>query len=354
MITRNSWWRNGARFLAPLLLMTFLLAACGGGATPAKDQAKAPATDAKPAETKAPPKLKLAMIMPGPAEDADYNFVGYRALLDLKAEFGIEVKHQESVAPADAERVARGFINDGYNVIAFHGGQFLTVAQKLAPAFPDVNFIIETSGQLANMPPNLWNIGRKFYEGYYPIGTLAALTTKTGKIGVVVGIKLPDFIAVVNAIKDAAKEANPKVQVLHTFVGDQNDPVLARQGAEALINQGADFLVAVVNMGSYGVIEAAKGKDVKLATQATDKIAMAPTQITTSKLLDFSTNYKNVIGQILKGNRGGYEEMRAGNGILLSKITNVPEDTAKKVNEIMEKVSKRELKLTEKTDAVKE
>lgn len=94
---------------------------------------------------------------------------------------------------------------------------------------------------------------------------------KSGKIGIVSGIKLPDFIASINAIQDAVKAANPSAKVVHTFVGDQNDPVKARQAAEAMINDGADFLIIIVNLGASGVVEAAKGKNVLLTTYYTDK-----------------------------------------------------------------------------------
>lgn len=325
------------RLLALVAAFAMVLAGCGGGAKPA------PAPAAQPQA----PKLKIAMILPGVVEDADYNFVGYQALEELKKAYGAEVKHQEKVAPADAERVARGFINDGYNVVAFHGGQFVTTVKKLAPQSPDVTFIMESSGPMSDLPSNVWNIGRKFYEGFYSLGTLGGLATKSGKVGIIAGIKLPDFVASINAIQVAAKAANPKVQVIHTFVGDQNDPVKARQAAEAMINDGVDFIIMIVNLGASGVIEAAKGKPVLVTTYYTDKTSMGPKNMAGSLLVDFAVPYKNVVGKIAKGERTGYEEQRPGNGMSLSKLTNVSADVAKKVQSDFDKVVKKEIKIIE-------
>ena len=127
----------------------------------------------RPAEAQA--KQKLAMILPGPIQDADFNSLGYAALQEVAKAHGIEVSPSESVAVADAERVSREYIGSGYNIVAYHGGQFLTVMQKLAGQFPNVVFIQEASGRIPNAPANAWVIGRKYYQGFYALGALAAL-----------------------------------------------------------------------------------------------------------------------------------------------------------------------------------
>lgn len=327
-----------ASLAALLIVVMAVVAACGdeGGGAGADDE------------------LRLAMILPGPVEDADYNFVGYRALEDLKAEYGIDTRYQEQVAPADAERVARGFINDGFNVIAFHGGQFVTAAQKLAPEFPEVTFIMESAGELPDLPDNMWNIGRKFYEGFYPLGTLAAHATKTNKVGVLLGIRLPDFVASINSIQQAIRTENPDIEIIHTWVGDQNDPIKARQAAEAMIDDDVDFIILVVNLGAHGVIEAARDKDVLITTYYTDKHSMAPDNFAASLLLDFAVPYGHVIERIMEGERNGYVEQRPGNGMSLSELTHVSDDVAAKVKEIFDQVADRRLDIPEIDDEVQD
>lgn len=329
--------RNPTVFIHLLLLAALalsLVGACG------------PASQTK--------QQKMAMILPGTIQDSDFNFVGYQALQEIGKKFGIEVKYQEQVAPADAERVARGFITDGYNIIAFHGGQFLTTAQKLAPQFPDVSFIIETSGKVEGLPNNSWVLGRKFYQGFYALGTLGALSTKSGKIGVIAGVKLPDFVSSINAIKAAVKEAKPDVKVVYTFVGDQNDPVKARQAAESMVGDGVDFIIMIVNLGAYGVIEAVKDKPVLITTYYTDKTNLAPKNFATSLLTDFSTPYLKIVDNILKGNRGGYEEMRPGNGFSLGTMTNVPQQAAQKAQAVFDEIVKGSKQIPEISDEVKD
>ncbi|MFN3286200.1 MAG: BMP family ABC transporter substrate-binding protein, partial [bacterium] len=89
-----------------------------------------------------PARPRMAMILPGVIQDADFNAVGYQALKEVQSTTGVQTAHSEQVAVADAERVAREYLGAGYSIVAFHGGQYLTIVQKLAPLFPDATFIM--------------------------------------------------------------------------------------------------------------------------------------------------------------------------------------------------------------------
>ncbi len=281
---------------------------------------------------------KMAMILPGPVEDADFNALGYLALQDIQKGSGLSVSHSEKVAVADAERVAREYINSGYTIIAFHGGQYLAMTQKLAPQFPDANFIIVSQGR--GLPPNVWNITRRFHQGFYPLGVLAALSTKSNKVGYVSGIRLPEFVSSLNAVYTALKDFNPKAELRYSFVGDQNDPLKARQAAEALIGGGADVIVSQVNLGFSGVVEAARAaqRPVLVTSFYTDKYDAAPRILAASLLLDFNMAYRSVVTSILQGQRGGDYEMRPGQAMKLSPIRNVPPEVARRVEAVYREV----------------
>jgi basic membrane protein A len=285
-------------------------------------------------------KRKMAMILPGPIQDADFNAVGYLALQQVGKSHDLQVSHSESVAVADAERITREYIGAGYDIVAYHGGQFIPIMNKLAPQFARTTFIQEASGKLPNLPANCWNIGRKFYQGFYVLGALGALATKSQKVGMVAGVRLPDVVTSVNSVAQALRDHNPKAQFVYNFVGDFNDPVKARQTAEAQIAAGADFLVVFVNLGLSGVIEAVKAapKPVLVTTFYTEKWDLAPKNLTVSLIFDFNKPYNEIAGRILKGERTGYYEMRPGSGMELSDIRNVSPEVAGKVRAVFKEV----------------
>lgn len=300
-----------------------------------------------PGGTAGPPveaqtKHKLAMILPGPIQDADFNALGYAALQEVAKAHGLEASHSESVAVADAERVSREYISSGYDIVAYHGGQFLTIMRKLAGQFPNVAFVQEASGRIPDAPANAWVIGRKYYQGFYALGSLAALSTKSNRVGFVGGVRLPDVISSANAVHQALREHNPKAELIYNFIGDFNDPVKARQTAEAQIGAGADFLVTFVNLGLYGVAEAARAhtaRPVLLTTLYTDKWDSAPKNLTVGLRFDFAKPYREIVGNILKGNKGGYWEMRPGSGMELGEFRNVSPEVAGRVRAVFREVA---------------
>lgn len=327
--------------IAALALALVIAAGCGG-------TAGAPATAPRS-------NLKIAMILPGPIQDADYNAVGYQALQDIKRKTGATVAFSESVAVADAERVGREYIGNGSNVVIYHGGQFVTIVTKLAKEFPALNFVQESSGQSQGLPPNVWNIGRKFYQGFYVLGVLAAASTRSNKIGYIAGTRLPDFVASLNAVKLAVQRTNPSASVQYAFTGDQNDQIKARETAASQINDGVDFIIVSVNNGVYGIVQAAQadpGRHAVTTTYYTDKSKTSPKVFTTSLLADFSKVYLQVIDNIDKGQKGGYVEMRPGNGFELAPIQNVPKAAADKAAQSFRDVVANKVDIPEVTDRV--
>jgi basic membrane lipoprotein Med (substrate-binding protein (PBP1-ABC) superfamily) len=295
---------------------------------------------------------KMGMIMPGTIQDSDFNTLGYVALQEVHKRFGIPVSHSEQVAVADAERVAREYLGSGYTIVTFHGAQYLTIVQRLARQFPAASFIIVSQGR--DLPPNVWNITRRFHEGFYPLGVLAALTTKSGRIGFISGIRLPDFISSLNAAFEGVRQERPKAEFVYAFTGDQNEPVKARQTAEAQISGGADVLISALNLGVVGVVEAARAARgrVLLTSFYTDKSSMAPELFLTSLVLNFSTPYLAIVERIGAGQRGGNYDMRPGSGMELAPIRNASPGAARRVEQLFREIAEGQRKVPEVLDRI--
>ena len=330
------------RRLGQLLLVAAigLVAATGAGAPPEAAAAAA--------------KKKLAMILPGSIQDADFNTVGYLALQELGKTYDLQVSHSESVAVADAERITREYLTAGYDIVIFHGGQYAAIVNKLAPAFPNAQFVNNTSGRVPNAPPNVWILGRRWYQGFYVLGALGALSTKGHKVGFIGGVRIPDVIASTNSVQQALKDYNPKAQLIYNHIGDFNDPVKARQTTEAQVNAGVDFIVNFINLGIYGVAEAVKAqpKPVLLTTFVTEKWELAPRHLVGSLLADYPKAYREIAGKVLQGERTGYWEMRPGNGFELSDLRNIPPEVAAKVKAIFADVVSGKVQIAEVTDRI--
>jgi basic membrane protein A len=364
---RNRTWI----FVVSLLLASLLFSACAPAAVPTAAPATEPPPTAVPATqppaaaapTAAPvvaktpaSAIKFAMIIPGSISDADYNMLAYHATQDLAKNLGIVAEYSEQVAVADASSVAVQYINRGFNIIAFHGGQYVANAEDLAKQYPNITFIAESGGPDSKLTtPNIWNIGRRVYMTQYAYGVLAAKMTKTKKVAFLGGTKFANFISSINTIDQAIAATDPSVKLIYTFTGDQNDAVKGRQGAEALMSQGADFILIDLNGGCFGAIDGIKASPtpVFFASLYTDKSSLAPNNFTSSPIYDFSGVFSYIVNQVESGKTSGYYDMRPENGIVLSPFYNVPADVQQQVKDVWGKVASGSLSLVEDQSAIK-
>ena len=330
--------------IVPLfLVLSMVLAAC---ATPAPTEAPAAAETEAVVATEAPAEpakvYKLAAIFPGVITDADYNTLAYVGVSEVTRTMGIESTYSESVAVPDVDRVMREYIDLGYNIIWTHGGQFVTQTVELAKAFPDIIFIAEGDAAVQDPPANLWFIDRNFQVGYYGVATAAALASKTGKIAYLGGQALTFSYQEVHAIQQALADMGSDVQLTTVWTGDFNDPTKARQTADALIADGNDVIMSSLNLGVYGVFEAAKAvtdKQILVTVKYTDKSSYAPNNYVTSVLYDFAGPLTEIITKIQAGETGGYYPLGFATGVKVQlPLKNVDASVQTTVEETVQKV----------------
>ncbi|NKJ35152.1 BMP family protein [Rhizobium sp. SG570] len=223
--------------------------------------------------------LKIAMVMPGPISDNDWNSVGYNGLQAAAKALGAEVAYSENVSDADAERVLRDYASRGYKLIFAHSFSYGDATLNVAEDFPDTTFMAGTAKELA---PNVGSYSNPDYQGAYLAGMLGAGASKSKTIGWVGGMPAPNMLANFHAYEAGAKAMVPSVKVLHSFIGSWFDPPKAKEAAIAQVEQGADVLSAQ----GVGVIDAANARNVFALGAMTDQNHLGPKTVLTSVLWD--------------------------------------------------------------------
>ena len=337
-------------FVALFVVLLTIAAQCGPAAPAAPPPAESESEAAAPGES----NLKLAAIFPGVITDADYNTLGYLAITSVQADLGVEVAYSESVAVPDVERVMREYVDDGFNIIFTHGGQFLSQSQTLANEFPDVYFIGESDAPSEDAPPNLWVIDRNFHVGFYPLGVVAARQSKTGKIGYIGGLTLPFSYAEVHAIEQAIADQGLNVEIKPVWAGDFNDPTKARELAEAMMAEDIDVIVGSLNLGMFGLFEAVKGSDreVWVTAKYTDKTDFAPDNYVTSVIYDFAGPLKDIIGKIQAGEKGGYYPLGFDTGVRLQPLKNAAPELNSQVEQLVKDIEAGQISVNKDTTPI--
>ena len=191
--------------------------------------------------------------------DKSFNQAAYDGAERWKKETGKPYLEFEISNPAQREQAKRRMAERGANPIVGIGFSQGSSMEKVAKEFPKLQFAIVDS--VVNLP-NVQSIVFKEHEGSFLVGMMAAMASKTGKVGFVGGMDIPLIRKFQCGYEQGAKYANPKVEVSANMTGTTpaawNDPARGAELAKAQFAKGVDVVFAAAGGTGVGVYQAAK------------------------------------------------------------------------------------------------
>ncbi|MGZ7079810.1 MAG: BMP family protein [Thermoanaerobaculia bacterium] len=251
-------------------------------------------TKAEVTTPQAPPKphvMKVGLLTPGSVNDNGWNAIAYEGLQRIQKELRAEISHQETKTPAEFEEGFRSYGAKGFDLAFGHGFEFQDAALKAGRQYPKTIFIT-TSG--SSVAPNVAPMVFELEQATYLLGIIAARESKTGKAGVVGGIKLPSIQSTFTAFKAGAQSVNPKFEVKEIYTGNFDDLGDARVATLSLINAGADFIFHQANEAGRGVFQACTERKVRCFGSNKNQNDLAPDVILASAVLDVPAAFVKV------------------------------------------------------------
>jgi basic membrane lipoprotein Med (substrate-binding protein (PBP1-ABC) superfamily) len=196
-------------------------------------------------------KIKVASVYTVPIEQ---QWVGriHKALKEAESRGEIEYVWAESVAATDYERVMRQYAEGGQQLIVGEAFAVERPVRAVAKDYPKTAFLMGSSFGPAGS--NLSVFDNFIQEPAYMTGLIAGSMSKSGIIGMVGGYPIPEVNRLMNAFMEGAKETNPQIKFMVSFIGSWFDPPKAKEAAFAMIDRGADIMYAE----RFGVSDAAK------------------------------------------------------------------------------------------------
>ena len=319
------------RSLLKLAAVTAVAAAVlvGCGKKP-EAAAPAPATSAAKAEP-----LKIAFAYVGPVGDGGWTFAHDNARKAIEKEFGdkIVTSFVENVPEsADAERVIRDMASQGNKVIFGTTFGYMETMLKLAPEFKDVKFEHATGYKTAD---NMRTYDSRTYEGAYMAGVIAGKMSKTGTLGVVASVPIPEVVRNINSFTLGAQSSNPKIKTKVVWVNEWFNPPKETEAATSLINGGADVLFQ--NTDSPAVLKTAQDKGKRAFGWDSDMTAYGPKAHLASSVINWTPYYIKATKDALEGTwttGGVWWGVKEGAIDLVSIAEDVPAETKAKVDEV--------------------
>ena len=124
----------------------------------------------------------------GGKNDKSFNEAAFKGAEKFKADTGTAYREFEIQNDSQREQALRKFARDGNDPIIAIGFSQAQAIETVAKEFPNTHFAIVDS--VVDLP-NVRSIVFKEQEGSYLVGMLAAMASKTGKVGFVGGMDIP-------------------------------------------------------------------------------------------------------------------------------------------------------------------
>jgi basic membrane protein A and related proteins len=229
------------------------------------------------------PSFKVALLTPGSINDGGWNNIAWQGLQRIKKDLGAQISHQEVKSPAEIAEGFRSYGKNGYDLAFGHGFEFQDAAMAAGKQFPKTVFITTSGSSVAaNVSPMVFELE----QATYLLGIIAARESKTGKAGLVGGIKLPSIDSTFLAFRAGAQSVNPKFEVKEIYTGNFDDLGAAKQATLTLIDAGCDFIFHQANEAGRGVFQACQERHVRCFGSNKNQNDMAPEVIVASAVLD--------------------------------------------------------------------
>ncbi|WP_199086766.1 BMP family ABC transporter substrate-binding protein [Bosea sp. ASV33] len=189
--------------------------------------------------------------------DKSFNEGVFIGAEKFKKETNVDFRDFEPTNDAQIEQALRRFARDGHSPIIAVGFSQATALQKVAAEFPNLKFtIIDMVVEL----PNVQSVVFKEHEGSYLVGLLAAMASKSGKVGFVGGMDIPLIRKFACGYVQGVKAGKADAEIFQNMTGSTpaawNDPVKGGELAKSQIDRGADVVYHAAGGTGIGVLRA--------------------------------------------------------------------------------------------------
>ncbi len=142
--------------------------------------------------------------------DKSFNEAVFRNGVELyNKDKGVKVKEFEPQNEAQREQGLRRLASRGNGPIVAVGFNMGSAVEKVATEFPKTQFTII---DMVVDKPNVQSVIFKEHEGSFLVGALAAIASKSGKVGFVGGMDIPLIRKFQCGYEQGAKFVNPKIR----------------------------------------------------------------------------------------------------------------------------------------------
>jgi basic membrane protein A len=249
--------------------------------------------------------------------DKSFNDGAYLGGLRAQKDLGVDVRLIEPGDGSDREAGIRLLAAEGVNLIIGVGFIFTDDLTQLAKEYPNVNFAgvdyalqVDAQGNVVAPPSNLAALKFREEEGSFLVGALAALVSKTKRVGFVGGMDIPLIHKFEAGYKAGVKQVCPNCTVVAQYAGATPEafanPSKGKELGLSQYSNGVDIIFHASGSTGLGVFEAARQTNRLAIGVDADQYDEAPGYILTSMIKGVDAAVYDAVKRVRDGSfKGG-------------------------------------------------
>lgn len=242
--------------------------------------------------------LDVVFLYDNPIGDVGWVRQHETARLALQKNLGdkIKTRYVQVATGADSERVMRTLAQQGTKLIYGVSFGYMDAMAKVAAQFPNTIFM-DAQGFITRK--NMGVYAARVYEGFYLNGVVAGKMSKSGVVGYLASLPVPEVVQGLDAFTLGMRSVNPKAVVKVVWLNTWYDPGREREAADALLSGGADVLTSVLS--SPVAVQVAQERGAYAVTWQSDMTKYGPRAQLSCAVLDWSGLYTQTTEAVLNG-----------------------------------------------------
>ncbi len=285
---------------------------------------------------------KLGIAAPEKANDYGWNQQGVESATRAAESAGAEIEVADGIGYDNVEPVLRRLAQSGSELIIAQASGYNTIAPKVATQFKVPTIVFDAPD--ANQPGAVADVETSSQQGAYLAGILAANTTKTGTLGIVISAADTNWYKMAGGFVAGARTVDPNVKFRVAQIGQAAyaDSAGGKRVTAQVIASGADVVFGMGDGSSFGMLQAvetakppAGASKVYFIDVIGDKTNVDKQGVLLSSVIwDFTEIYEQAIADIGDGSFGaeGYD-LNVANGISLLRTDKAPAEAWAAVDE---------------------
>ncbi len=274
---------------------------------------------------------KIAIALPAKVSDYGWNQQGLNAARTVAQASGAQLSVISDIGYNSTQSLLSQLARQHPQFIIAHASGYDTAAKQVALQYHVPIMTYDIPNEL--VPGLVSNITTSAQQGGYLAGILAARTTKTKTVGIVISASDTNWYEMSGGFAAGVHSVNPKVKIRFAEIGPAayDDSAGGKRVAQTVISAGADVVFAMGDGASFGYLQAISNASVGHKVWYIGDIgSMAPIDtkhvLLSSELWNFTGAFTQAVHDIKNGTYGrhGYNLDLANGGISLLKTSYIP------------------------------